>query len=62
MSSELYSIGDRNYFGFNGTLYTLPTTLLNIILDEVKDMNPLTCAEYLIEQATKKNRFNKITP
>lgn len=56
MSSELYSIGDRHYFGYNGKLFRLAQPLLLKVLDEVANMNPLECAKYLIEQA-ENNRF-----
>lgn len=59
MSSELYSIGERNYFGCNGTLYLVTKDALVTILVEVKDMNPLQCAEYLIEKANQ--RFKKVS-
>ena len=60
-SSELYSVGSRNYFGYNGTLYILTTEELYKVLMEVADMNPEVCANYLIQQATTRKRFKKIS-
>jgi hypothetical protein len=60
-SSELYSIGSRNYFGYNGTLFILTKEELYKVLLEVSDMNPQVCAEYLIQQATDKKRFKQIS-
>ena len=60
-SCEIYSVSSRNYFGFNGTLYILTKEEINKVLLEVADMNPMVCAEYLIEQVLVKKRFKKIT-
>jgi hypothetical protein len=60
-SCELYSVSSRNYFGFNGTLYVLTKEELDKALLEVEGMNPMVCADYLIEQVLVNNRFKKIT-
>jgi hypothetical protein len=60
-SCELYSVSSRNYFGFNGTLYVLTKVELDKVLLEVEGMNPMVCADYLIEQVLVNNRFKKIT-
>ena len=59
LSSELYSISDRHYFGFNGVLFIVPKEVLGKILVEIKDMNPLQCFDYLAEQANQ--RFKKVS-
>jgi hypothetical protein len=60
-SCELYSVSSRNYFGFNGTLYVLTKVELDKVLLEVEGMNPMVCADYLIEQVLVNNRFKKTT-
>jgi hypothetical protein len=60
LSAELLSVSDRHYFHHNGRSYKLTKEQLDKVLIEVKDMNPLQAAQYLIKLADKKE-FTKIT-
>jgi acetoacetate decarboxylase len=60
-SLELYSIGTRNYFSYNGISYSVTTKKLKELLAEMEDIsNPLTAANYLLKQKDKQG-FTKIT-
>lgn len=60
LSAELLSVSNRHYFHHNGKSYSVTDQQLNNILQEVKDMNPLSAAQHLIKLAAKKE-FKIIT-
>ena len=61
-SAELYTVGSRSYFTYNGLIYSVSKAQLKALLKEMDKeniVNPLESANYLIKQA-KTGRFSKL--
>jgi len=56
---ELYSVGSRHYLGCRGTLYKVSEDELIKALEDMKDMNPKSCSQHLVEEVLN-NKFMKL--
>jgi hypothetical protein len=57
-SAQLFTVGSRTYFEYNGKSYQVKKTDVKKLLNEIEknDFNFLTAANYLIKES-KKGRF-----
>lgn len=61
-SAELYTVGSRSYFAYNGLIYSVSKKQVKELIKEMDKeniINPLQSANYLIKQA-KNGRFSKL--
>ena len=56
---ELYSVGNRHYLGCRGSLYKVSDEELIKALDDMKDMNPMSCSQHLVKEVLN-NKFIKL--